>query len=578
MAQPPQKKPPKPNKAQDDSGLDSYFDEFFRNAEPPQLDETPEPDQQRQWISDQLMWETTLGMREDETIKRVITPGDDSDTDITQSRQSAVPKRVFSEQERQLLRTQVTEPAESPNSSANIPESANNPPMQKAKLPQPLPSSARKPQPDRQKRGAPATTVSRQSTSQSSGKPTVASSKAPVKPVPQSRPQIRPTAKAGSRASQQARPAAKSSSTVHQAGHKKAPTQRVTTHTQPAPKTQVRPAAPKQHPHTQTQPAMRESDLGVEEHIDFDIADEAVREKYFNLGKKIAAVLSIAIVSFICGYYIAGSNTTETPVSQKDIDTALAKMEQTITKKTKQPESKKSTPKKTKPKPAPINQTSEPAPAATGSGLTSDTPSGTTTVFEGKDIDIQQFDQTANTPEYTSNPYNELNEGSASSGTASFLPTPQGGEPAGVIGAPGTVTDPMTTAMAITDEATTNLTPEDDLQYLLDQSLQAFENEQWQLLIELSNQILVKDPSVVTALTNRAAANTELGFYVQALADCNLAIKLDPNNPLAINNRGYVFEKIGDSQNAIADYQKACEFGIEVSCKEAQRLKSTVPE
>jgi len=106
----------------------------------------------------------------------------------------------------------------------------------------------------------------------------------------------------------------------------------------------------------------------------------------------------------------------------------------------------------------------------------------------------------------------------------------------------------------------------------------AFENEQWELLIELSNQILVKDPGVVTALTNRAAANTEVGSYAQALADCNLAIKLEPNNPLAINNRGYVYEKMGDTQNAISDYQKACELGIEVSCREAQRLHATTPE
>ena len=580
MAKPPQKKS-KSNQTQDDSGLDTYFDEFFRNNEPHQLDETPEPEQQRQWISDQLMWETTLGMREDETINRVITPEDD--IQATNTSQQTTPRRPLSEQERQLLRTQVIEPANTVKPGVDT-----KPPQQTTRV------QAQKPQPTRaqpsgqQPTASPQTTARqgspRQGTTVPRGKSVTTVSKAPVKHVAQqqSQPSSKAAAKPVANTAQQPKPAVKIREPDKPRTQNVVPP-RADTRTPSRTTPQAKPAAPKPNPHTQTQP-VREADLSLESHIDFDIDEKVLREKYYKIGKKVAAALGIAIVSFICGYYVGGSNTSPTPVSQTDIDAALAKMEQSITKKTQQPAPKKSAPKKAKPKPAPVKQTSEPASLETSPEPTSDVPPGAAAVFEGKEIDIEQFEQpilsneTSQKPtDLAGDPSNEFDDAVASAiasetGTANFLTTPANDEASGVAGEPGTSTAPMAAATETAQAA------EDDMQNLLDQSLQAFENEQWELLVELSNQILVKDPGVVTALTNRAAANTELGSYVQALADCNLAIKLDPNNPLAINNRGYVYEKMGDPKNAIADYQKACELGIEVSCNEAQRLQATITE
>ncbi|KPJ90385.1 MAG: hypothetical protein AMJ53_13685 [Gammaproteobacteria bacterium SG8_11] len=537
MAQPPQKKSPQPNRPQDKSGEDDFFDEFFRNAEPHQLDETPEPEQQRQWISDQLMWETTLGMREDETINRAITPEDKLKANRAGKPQSPAAKRQLSDQERRLLRTQVEQPAAAPKPAPSA-VSATKPHRSQ---PQPNKAVAR-PAPQK---------------AETSARAAIAS-KAPVKRVPQ--PQ---SPKSSAVTPQQTKTPANSSS-----GVKKSPLQ-----SHPQNKTPNQAKRPVSSAHTQTQPvAMRKADLTLED-IEFDTAEEMVREKYFNWGKKIAAALSIAIVSFICGYYVGGSSASHTPVSQKDIDAALSKMEQSISKKPEQPAPKQSAPKKAKPKPTPVKQSSEPAPANTGSQQTN---AGTASVFEGKEIHVEQFDQAASladtsqlSPESTNAAYDEFSEAVASAiasetGTANFLPAPEA----------GMSTESVSTASATMDSGNTTITPEGPLQNLLDQSLQAFENQQWELLIELSNQILVKDPGVITALTNRAAAHTELGSYVEALADCNLAIKIEPNNPLAINNRGYVYEKMGDSQNAIADYEKACGLGVELSCQEAQRLKS----
>lgn len=55
---------------------DDIFADFFNEQPRPQTGKTAKEDQQRQWISDQVMWETTLGMREDEAVKNVLSTND----------------------------------------------------------------------------------------------------------------------------------------------------------------------------------------------------------------------------------------------------------------------------------------------------------------------------------------------------------------------------------------------------------------------------------------------------------------------------------------------------------------------
>lgn len=580
MAKPPQKKPPKSARSKDDAGLDDYFDEFFRNNEPPPVEETTEPEQQRQWISDQLMWETTLGIREDETIKRVITPGDESNAPTANTLQSPPPKRPLSDQERQLLRTQVDEPAQSVKPSVD------------SKPPQKTPSSrAQKPQPARARTGGqkptPAQqTTPRQGTQSPSKKPVTTVSKAPVKRVSQSRSHPNKVdAKPAPKPAQSPKPTPKSANATPKSRTQKAVPQRAEAGTPLRATPQAKPAAPKptppkQNPPPQTKPVTREADLSLEDQIDFDIDPEDIREKYFRIGKTVATTLSIAIVSFICGYYVGGSSGSEPPVAQTAESTVLAETEHVATKNTKPPAPKKPAPQKAKPKPAPAIATAD-------TEIANDTPAGTATVFEGKEIDIEHFEQPANTekttespPEPTASPSPNKAlsasrdfESTEVQGTVNFLPAPLSDD-TGVAETPATI--PANEAVAT--DATPPPVDDNELKRLLDQSLQAFQNEKWQALIELSNNILAIDPTVTTALTNRAAAYTELGSFGDALADCNRAIKLEPKNPLAINNRGYVYEKMGDYQNATVDYEKACALGVEISCKEAQRLKSRKPE
>jgi hypothetical protein len=581
MADKPQKKAPpkntpKPAASKDDSELDTFFDDFFENNQPHQFDETENADQQRQWISDQLMWETTLGMREDEAINNVITPRDEAKAATSQSQpqsKSSPQKRGLSEQDRQLLRTQVSQP---PAKAKPPTTSQKTRPVQKSPT-----SQTRQAQTRQQKRAQNPVRSQpgkvQQSQSPHNRKSSVSASKAPVRqvqPSPAAKPAAqKPVVKKGLNVRPQSRSITKTKPERNPANTvpKTASSQGKATGVKSHPSPNARPPAPMRTPPTKAKPVKREAELPEEEQIILDMDGELGRAKYLILGKQLAVALALLLVTFIGGFYLGGSNSNDDAVAQQDSATTTAKSDQTTIAPPEKQAAKKVTPQKAKPKP--VNKT------AFDRATENTMKSNTATVFEGKDIDIEQFESPSASLESESDPIaGRTDSPSAPQGDKSLTAEFTAAEPTSSPNS-DTTSDSITAAdtqVAILEKSQTQTETangENYLQALLDKSLQSFENKQWKTLIELSNEILAIDPSTVTALTNRAAANTELGDFAAALADCNRAIKIESENPLAINNRGYVYEKMGDFQNAILDYQKACTLGVKLSCSEAKRLK-----
>jgi tetratricopeptide (TPR) repeat protein len=65
------------------------------------------------------------------------------------------------------------------------------------------------------------------------------------------------------------------------------------------------------------------------------------------------------------------------------------------------------------------------------------------------------------------------------------------------------------------------------------------------------------DPKNASALNNRGLAYRKKGDLDAAIKDYTGAIELNPIYALAYNNRGYVFEAKGDKQAAAADFRRA---------------------
>jgi Flp pilus assembly protein TadD len=88
------------------------------------------------------------------------------------------------------------------------------------------------------------------------------------------------------------------------------------------------------------------------------------------------------------------------------------------------------------------------------------------------------------------------------------------------------------------------------------------------------NRALKIDPKNWLAYNNRANNRLRKGDYAGTLADCNKAISLNSGSALGYYNRGFAKTNLGDQAGALADWQKAvslqASFGAELNPKIAQ--------
>ena len=81
------------------------------------------------------------------------------------------------------------------------------------------------------------------------------------------------------------------------------------------------------------------------------------------------------------------------------------------------------------------------------------------------------------------------------------------------------------------------------------------------------DQVIRLEPSAL-AYAGRCLSRATIGQAQEALADCNEAVKLQPNNPQPWGTRAFVYFKLGQLDNAIADYNAA----LRIDPKRAQSL------
>ena len=90
-------------------------------------------------------------------------------------------------------------------------------------------------------------------------------------------------------------------------------------------------------------------------------------------------------------------------------------------------------------------------------------------------------------------------------------------------------------------------------------------NQDFKGAIQDYNEALKIDPKNATAYNNRGAAKMMLKELDAAMADFNKAISLNEKYADAFDNRGRVKQALGDTDGACADWQLALSYGLTAS-------------
>ena len=114
--------------------------------------------------------------------------------------------------------------------------------------------------------------------------------------------------------------------------------------------------------------------------------------------------------------------------------------------------------------------------------------------------------------------------------------------------------------------------PELNVVDLLAQSRQEFGKQDYDAVIDLSNQIIQADSENVEAYSNRCGARSMKNLHQEAHEDCLKAIEINPEFPMGYNNLGWVFEQQGDVKEALVNYNKSCQLKNALGCQNYQRL------
>ena len=111
-----------------------------------------------------------------------------------------------------------------------------------------------------------------------------------------------------------------------------------------------------------------------------------------------------------------------------------------------------------------------------------------------------------------------------------------------------------------------------------DKSLESAKKGDWAESIRTASVAIFLDPGLVSAYANRCHALEEHGNLDEAMQDCDFALKFEPGNMLALNYRGVIMARLGKFDFALAEYERACQGGLEQACENFRKIRGYSPK
>jgi tetratricopeptide (TPR) repeat protein len=107
----------------------------------------------------------------------------------------------------------------------------------------------------------------------------------------------------------------------------------------------------------------------------------------------------------------------------------------------------------------------------------------------------------------------------------------------------------------------------------LDEAQAKFADKNWNGAIASSTEAINIISNNVNAYVTRSGAYANVGQLPEAIADAESAIRLNPDEGLGYNNRGYVYELMKKTRQAVLDYEIACSLKAAIGCTNLKRIK-----
>ena len=118
----------------------------------------------------------------------------------------------------------------------------------------------------------------------------------------------------------------------------------------------------------------------------------------------------------------------------------------------------------------------------------------------------------------------------------------------------------------------TGYMPSEKTNYLLNKAEAAFNAKNWDEVIRCTSEI----PDNATALSVRAGAYAYKGMLEKAIKDCDQAIMINPDYALPYNNKAFALELKGNNQEAMLNYEFACNLKMAFACDNLKRIQTAI--
>ncbi|MFV2058457.1 MAG: M48 family metalloprotease, partial [Thiohalomonadales bacterium] len=118
----------------------------------------------------------------------------------------------------------------------------------------------------------------------------------------------------------------------------------------------------------------------------------------------------------------------------------------------------------------------------------------------------------------------------------------------------------------------------DEAKVWAEKSFQGLQNGDWAQAMRTASTAIALDPLYIVPYINRSLAYINTGDIQKALKDIESALRIEPNNGLALNNRGYAYQLLDQPVNARADYNLACKLKEMAACQNYEEITGYRPE